>query len=219
MKVFPVVATCRAESEKIKATARECLAEVFKGLRMFTYEVTIKVRNCTGLTKSSVLPLINNVISELNLPCKVKFGSSDYVISVDILKSLCCISVMKDFMLYKKYNLHEIAMSEKVEPPKTAPKRPLGEGCSGGSAPKRRNSDEGEKKSSTAVKQEPVAAPDPFMSKIAGLIQTKMTKGPNEDSTDGKLNEVLKVERDEEIKESDSKSAFSLTCPYVASSI
>ena len=231
MKMFPVIATCRADQEKIKSTAKECLSEVFKDLKMFSYEIMIKVRNSTGWSRTTILGLFNDVFTELTLPGKVKFGAADYVISVDILKSVCCISVMKEFNALKKYNLHEITVGEKSDLP-NGPKSVLkGSNDKESNKLQRRSSEDMVTMPPTNdmgckdVKEEVKSAvPDPFMSKIAGLIQTKMTEAASVKSggnKDLKASEGLMTKSAVALEEKEEKKpeVLSLSCPYVASSI
>lgn len=108
MKMFPVVATCRTDEKSIRETASTCLKNVFKDVEHFTYCCNFKIRNNSEMVRMKVLPWVCDTFSHLDSKTSVDFSDPDYVISVDIIKSVCCFSILKKFFRYKKYNLQEI---------------------------------------------------------------------------------------------------------------
>ena len=42
-------------------------------------------------------------------------ANPDYVVSVDVLNRIACVSVMKDFNRLRKYNLQELAKSDNIQ--------------------------------------------------------------------------------------------------------
>ncbi len=48
-------------------------------------------------------------MGKLNPLNKVDLTNPELSIIIEIIKSVCCVSVLKDYMLFRKYNLQEVA--------------------------------------------------------------------------------------------------------------
>jgi tRNA acetyltransferase TAN1 len=64
-------------------------------------------------------------VGSLNSENKVDLTNPQYTVVVEIIKAVCCLSVVKDYMLFRKYNLQEVVKSAK-DPSQLHPK--LGNG-------------------------------------------------------------------------------------------
>lgn len=56
------------------------------------------------------------LVGKLNPKNKVDLTSPELTIIVEVIKAVCCVSVVKDYTLYRKYNVQEVV---KDEAPKT----------------------------------------------------------------------------------------------------
>lgn len=54
-------------------------------------------------------------MGSLNPENKVDLNNPQYTIVVEIIKSVCCLSVVKDYVLFRKYNLQEVVKSSKED--------------------------------------------------------------------------------------------------------
>ena len=113
LRIFPVLGTCRAVADKIEKLAEEVLAPFVSGVPGLTYCIVYKVR-CNSLSRDEILPMVGRVALKLNPEIKVNFDKPELVVSVDVLQKFCCISVMRDFHLYKKYNVQEMCKEVKA---------------------------------------------------------------------------------------------------------
>lgn len=97
-----------------------CVSEVLTGYissnntdslpTTFTYKAEVKVRNNNDseLSRMSIITLIGGIVKERYAAWRVDLSTPDLVIMVDILKKVCCVSVLKDYLHYKKFNIQEL---------------------------------------------------------------------------------------------------------------
>lgn len=108
--MLPVAAVCAPVPNDIEKTLREVLAPHFEtdfgvGIR---YTAMCKIRNNNSISKNTILPLLGKIIKEMNPQHQLCHDEPDLVIIVEIVQKACCLSVVKDYFEFKKYNLHEI---------------------------------------------------------------------------------------------------------------
>jgi len=111
LKIFPVLGTCRAVEDKIEKLVEELVSSYFADRPLRTFAIIYKVR-CNNLSRDVILPTVGKAVYKVCPLSKVDLANPEYVISVDVLTKFACISIMKDFTRFKKYNLQELAKSE-----------------------------------------------------------------------------------------------------------
>ena len=111
LKIFPVLGTCRAVEDKIEKLVEELVSSYFAGRPLRTFAIIYKVR-CNNLSRDVILPTVGKAVYKVCPLSKVDLTNPEYVISVDVLTKFACISIMKDFNRFKKYNLQELAKPE-----------------------------------------------------------------------------------------------------------
>lgn len=130
LKMFPVLGTCRAVEDKIEKLVEELVSSRFADRPLGTFAIIYKVR-CNSLSRDVILPTVGRAVYRACPTSKVDLANPDYVISVDVLNRIACVSVMKDFNRLKKYNLQELAKSEPCassqtsEQPEVPPTEPV----------------------------------------------------------------------------------------------
>ncbi len=110
MRLLPVIGTCKASEDKIKKLAEEVLVPYFADSVGHTFCIQIKIRNNGSMSRQALIPLLADVIKTLNPTNQANLDAPDYVINIDILRAVCCLSVLKDFAKFRKFNLQEAAM-------------------------------------------------------------------------------------------------------------
>lgn len=60
-------------------------------------------------------------MGKLNPKNKVDLTSPELTIIVEVIKAVCCISVVKDYTLYRKYNVQEVVKDETPKAHETEP--------------------------------------------------------------------------------------------------
>lgn len=54
-------------------------------------------------------------MGSLNPENKVDLNNPQYTVVVEIIKTVCCLSVVRDYVLFRKYNLQEVVKSDKED--------------------------------------------------------------------------------------------------------
>lgn len=55
---------------------------------------------------------ITGLVGKLNPKNKVDLTNPELTIIVEVIKAVCCISVVKDYTLYRKYNIQEVVKED-----------------------------------------------------------------------------------------------------------
>ncbi|XP_022091488.1 THUMP domain-containing protein 1-like [Acanthaster planci] len=110
MRMLPVSVTCRASIEDISKHAPEFLYPYFHtdGVTPATFAVRIKIRNNGTLKRDDIIKLLATEVTCKGPKHKVDLDNPDLSVVVEIIKHVCCLSVLRDFSKFKRYNLQEI---------------------------------------------------------------------------------------------------------------
>ncbi|ELU06109.1 hypothetical protein CAPTEDRAFT_227496 [Capitella teleta] len=125
MRVTPTLGTCRADSEKLSALAGELMGKYFNKDCTKTYCIMYKARNNVSVNRHMAYKAVGEAI-EGNAPLmRVSFDDPDVAITVDIIKTVCCVGIVKDFVKFRKYNIQEVARIDEKKAEKAAAKEAL----------------------------------------------------------------------------------------------
>ena len=110
IRMLPVEATCKAVMKNIEETAQNLFKAYFEtefgvGIK---YSSVCKIRNNQSISRMAILPNLGRIIKEMNPLHSLCYDEPDLVILIEIIRNICCISVIKDFFRFRKYNLHEV---------------------------------------------------------------------------------------------------------------
>ena len=110
IRLLPIANSCKAFEKDIKKMAEEMFVKYFEtpygsGLN---YTTVFKTRNNSSLSREDIIPSLGQIIKDLNPLHRVNHNTPDYVVLVEIVGNICCMSVVKDFFKFRKYNLHEV---------------------------------------------------------------------------------------------------------------
>lgn len=108
LRLLPISGTCRAVEDDIEALAKTMFQPHFDVEEDLGFTIIHKVRNNDSIGRVSLLPLLGNVVRDMNALHRVCHDEPDIVILVEIVGKICCMSVVKDFLKLRKYNLHEV---------------------------------------------------------------------------------------------------------------
>lgn len=56
------------------------------------------------------------IVGKLNPKNKVDLTNPELTVIVEVIKAVCCISVVKDYTLYRKYNVQEVVKEDTPKP-------------------------------------------------------------------------------------------------------
>ncbi|XP_070811235.1 THUMP domain-containing protein 1 [Pituophis catenifer annectens] len=121
LRMLPVSGTCKAFLEDMKRYAETFFEPWFKSPQKGSFQIVYKARNNSHLSREEVIKELAGIVGHLNPENKVDLSNPEYTIVVEIIKNICCLSVVKDYVLFRKYNLQEVVKS-KAEGQPEAPK-------------------------------------------------------------------------------------------------
>ncbi|XP_004373366.1 THUMP domain-containing protein 1 [Trichechus manatus latirostris] len=125
LRMLPISGTCKAFIEDMKKYAETFLEPWFKAPNKGTFQIVYKSRNNSHMNREEVIKELAGVVGSLNSENKVDLTNPQYTVVVEIIKAVCCLSVVKDYMLFRKYNLQEVVKSAKdlsqLNPKQAAP--------------------------------------------------------------------------------------------------
>ncbi|KAM9819283.1 THUMP domain-containing protein 1 [Syngnathus typhle] len=121
LRMLPVTGTCKAFPEDMMRYMSTFLEPWFKKPNHATYQIAFKARNNSHNKREDVIKAIAGLVGKLNPKNKVNLTQPDLTIILEVIKSVCCVSVVREYTRYRKYNLQEVVKDE--EPKKEdAPK-------------------------------------------------------------------------------------------------
>ncbi|KAM6166630.1 THUMP domain-containing protein 1 [Erethizon dorsatum] len=121
LRMLPISGTCKAFLEDMKKYAETFLEPWFKAPNKGTFQIVYKSRNNSHMNREEVIKELAGIVGSLNSENKVDLTNPQYTVVVEIIKAVCCLSVVKDYMLFRKYNLQEVVKTAK-DPSQLPPK-------------------------------------------------------------------------------------------------
>ncbi|KAM6156210.1 THUMP domain-containing protein 1 [Rhynchocyon petersi] len=113
LRMIPVSGTCKAFLDDMKKYAETFLEPWFRAPNKGTFQIVYKSRNNSHMSREEVIKELAGIVGSLNSENKVDLTNPQYTVVVEIIKTVCCLSVVKDYMLFRKYNLQEVGKSAK----------------------------------------------------------------------------------------------------------
>ncbi|XP_061535550.1 THUMP domain-containing protein 1 [Phycodurus eques] len=112
LRMLPVTGTCRAFPEDIMRYLATFLEPWFKKPNCATYQIAFKARNNSHNKRDDVIKAIAGLVGKLNPKNKVDLTQPDLTIILEVIKAVCCVSVVREYTRYRKYNLQEVVKDE-----------------------------------------------------------------------------------------------------------
>ncbi|KAM7394582.1 hypothetical protein PAMP_021373 [Pampus punctatissimus] len=122
LRMLPVTGTCKAFQEDMVKYLTTFLEPWFKTPNCGTYQIAFKARNSSHNKRDEIIKSIAGLVGKLNPKNKVDLTNPELTIIVEVIKAVCCISVVKDYTLYRKYNVQEVVKVDIPKPDVTTPK-------------------------------------------------------------------------------------------------
>jgi len=125
-RMLPIMRVCRAKIEDIINTSGELFDQHFLK-EPCTFAINFNKRLNNDIQRDDVIKELAALVSQKNILNKVNLKEPKKTILVEVIKGLCCITVVQDYILLKKYNLNELTTkpdSAKEEQSENAEKEP-----------------------------------------------------------------------------------------------
>nr|GAT48711.1 predicted protein [Mycena chlorophos] len=112
MRLAPVSGSSVANLVEIEALCRSTFAAAFAE-KPFKYKIELKLRNHTVLARDTLIAAIAQCVPQ-DAGHSVDLGNPDLVILFEVFKSICGVSVVREYQRYKKFNVAEIASARQI---------------------------------------------------------------------------------------------------------
>ncbi|KAG7262922.1 hypothetical protein CRUP_018925 [Coryphaenoides rupestris] len=120
LRMLPVSGTCKAFQEDMDKYLPTFLEPWFKTPNHATYQIAFKARNSSHNKRDDIINSIAGLVGKMNPENKVDLTNPELSIIVEVIKSVCCLSVVRDYALYRKYNLQEVVKEDAPKPDPSA---------------------------------------------------------------------------------------------------
>ncbi|XP_055685833.1 THUMP domain-containing protein 1 homolog [Lutzomyia longipalpis] len=108
LRLIPVEVVCRANLRSI-TDAVGSLCDKYVLQEPKTFSVVFNRRYNNAISRDDVIKEVADVVTSKNSGNKVNLTEPEISVVVEIIKGMCCISVLPDYLKLKKYNLLELA--------------------------------------------------------------------------------------------------------------
>ncbi|XP_059180874.1 THUMP domain-containing protein 1 [Centropristis striata] len=122
LRMLPVTGTCKAFQDDMVKYLTTFLEPWFKTPNCATYQIAFKARNSSHNKRDEIIKSIAGLVGKLNPKNKVDLTNPELTIIVEVIKAVCCLSVVKDYTLYRKYNVQEVVKEDTPKPDVTTAK-------------------------------------------------------------------------------------------------
>ncbi|CAL8330660.1 unnamed protein product [Merluccius merluccius] len=116
LRMLPVSGTCKAFQEDMDKYLTTFLEPWFKTPNQATYQIAFKARNSSHNKRDDIIKSIAGLVGKMNPKNKVDLTDPELSIIVEVIKTVCCVSVVPDYALFRKYNLQEVVKDDAPKP-------------------------------------------------------------------------------------------------------
>ncbi|KAK5642979.1 hypothetical protein RI129_009146 [Pyrocoelia pectoralis] len=111
IRLVPIEITCKAYLDDIKHAVEPLIHKYF-GNEPKTFSICYNHRNNNNLSRDDVICAVADIVIKNNSAHKVDLKSAELSIVIEVIKNCALLSVVPDFLRYKKYNLHAICKND-----------------------------------------------------------------------------------------------------------
>jgi len=112
LRFVPVEVVCKANIEDIKTAAGKLFDKHFLNCTPKTYSIVINKRYNNIIQRDDIINELASLVNFKNIQHKVDLKNAEYSVIVEILKGICCLSVLPNYLKWKKYNISELLLDK-----------------------------------------------------------------------------------------------------------
>lgn len=112
LRMLPVSGTCKAFQEDMDRYLTSFLEPWFKSPQQGSYQICFKARNSSHNKRDDVIKAVAALVGKLNPKNKVDLTNPELTIIVEVIRNVCCVSVVRHYTLFRKYNLQEVVKED-----------------------------------------------------------------------------------------------------------
>lgn len=107
MRMMPIEVTCKAYLDDIKKECEKLFEKHFK-CDPTTYAIVYNKRYNNNVLRGEIIESLARLIQDRNILHKADLKQAKKTVIVEVIKNICCISVVPDYFRFRKYNLLEL---------------------------------------------------------------------------------------------------------------
>ncbi|XP_069702024.1 THUMP domain-containing protein 1 isoform X1 [Periplaneta americana] len=111
LRLLPIEATCKAYLEDIRQTA-EPLFDKYFTKEGKTFVVLFNRRNSSGINREDLIRDLAEMVLLRHPDNKADLKHPQLAVIVEVIRNMCCLSVLPDYFQLRKYNLLELCTPE-----------------------------------------------------------------------------------------------------------
>lgn len=108
LRLLPILSTCRAHLDSVKKTLETVLSDYSAGPEETRYLVVCRVRHNSEMKNAALTTEMVEVVERVKPRWVPDLKNPELVVMIDVLQGISCVSLLKDYYDYKKYNLFEL---------------------------------------------------------------------------------------------------------------
>ncbi|KAG8233798.1 hypothetical protein J437_LFUL008018 [Ladona fulva] len=116
LRMLPVEVTCKATPKQMEEALKPLMQKYFSSEGK-TFSIIYRARYNNSVVRDEVIELFAGLVKSANPMNRADLNNPQLAVLVEIMKSICCVSVVPNFYGYKKYNLSELVSPTMKENP------------------------------------------------------------------------------------------------------
>lgn len=112
LRLIPIEIVCKANLKDILNEAGKLFDKHFLNCPATTFSILFNRRYNNSLGRDEVIAELAELVKFKNMHHKVNLSTPDFTVVCEIIKGLCCLSVVPQYIQLKKYNLFELGVNK-----------------------------------------------------------------------------------------------------------
>lgn len=108
LRFLPVEVVCKATLDDIKNSGGKLFDKYFLNTEPTTFSIVVNKRYNNNVDRMQIIQELADIVSFKNSQHKVDLKNPKTSVIVEIIKGLCCLTVLPDYNELRKYNLFEL---------------------------------------------------------------------------------------------------------------
>ncbi|KAJ6640521.1 THUMP domain-containing protein 1 like [Pseudolycoriella hygida] len=110
LRLVPVEIVCKATLEDIKMAAGKLFDVHFLNCPPKTFSIIINRRYNNSIQREDIIQELAGMVAFKNVHHKVDLKNAQCSVVLEILKGICCLSVLPNYLTLRKYNISELIL-------------------------------------------------------------------------------------------------------------
>lgn len=114
LRFLPIESICKANLADILNAAGQLFDKHFLNVPPTSFAINYNKRCNDSLDRMEIIRELADLVTSKNMAHRVDLNNSDVTIVVEVVKGLCCLAVVPQYIKFKKYNLTELTAPPKA---------------------------------------------------------------------------------------------------------